>query len=96
MIIRKQQILDAAMIEADEHGYTNITRAGVAERTKCSPALVSFYWGTMKQLHRGIMGEAVKTRHLRILAQGIVAKDSRALGVPDDLRKEALKFAMGA
>lgn len=95
-IVRKQQILDAAMVEADKHGYTNVTRSGVADRVGCSPALVSFYWGTMKQLRRSIMGEAVRIRHLRILAQGIIAKDSRALGAPDDLRKEALTFAMGA
>jgi len=94
-VIRKQQILDAAMVEADKHGYRDITRAGVAERVGCSPALVSFYWGTMKQLHRSIMGEAVRVRHLRILAQGIIAKDARALGAPDDLRKEALRFVMG-
>lgn len=95
-IIRKQQILDAAMVEADKHGYRGITRASVAERAGCSPGLVSFYFGTMKQLHRSIMGEAVRIRHLRILAQGIIAKDSRALGAPDNLRKEALRFVMGA
>lgn len=95
-IVRKQQILDAAMIEADKHGYRDITRAGVAERAGCAPALVSYYWGTMKQLHRSIMGEAVRVRHLRVLAQGIIAKDSRALGAPEDLRREAVQFVMGA
>jgi AcrR family transcriptional regulator len=92
---RKQSILSAAMTEAKHHGYTNVTREAIAQRATCAPALVSFYFGTMVDLKRAIMSEAIRTRELRIVAQGIADGHPKAKRAPEELRLEALQYLMG-
>lgn len=92
---RKQDILAAAVIEARQQGYNNVSREAIAQRATCSPALVSHYFGTMVDLKRAIMSEAIRTRELRIVAQGIVDGHPKAKRAPEDLKLEALKLLMG-
>lgn len=92
---RKQSILCAAVAEAKRHGYTNVTREAIAQRAECATGLVSFYFGTMVDLKRAIMSEAIRTRELRIVAQGIADGHPKAKRAPDDLKLEALKLLMG-
>lgn len=92
---RKTQILAAAMVEAKQQGYQNVTREAIAQRATCAPGLVSFYFGTMPELKRAIMSEAIRTRELRIVAQGIADGHPKAKRAPDDLKLEALKHLMG-
>lgn len=91
---RKQQILAAAVIEAQHHGYQNVTREAIARRATCAPGLVSHYFGTMVDLKRAIMSEAIRTRELRIVAQGIADRHPKAKRAPDDLKLEAIKHLM--
>lgn len=92
---RKTQILAAAMVEAKQHGYTNVTREQIAQRAECASGLVSFYFGTMVDLKRAIMSEAIRTRELRIVAQGIADGHPKAKRAPEELRHAALKHLMG-
>lgn len=92
---RKQQILTAAVTEARQHGYRNVTREAIAQRAGCAAGLVSHYFGTMVDLKRAIMSEAIRTRELRIVAQGIADGHPKAKRAPDDLKLEALKYLMG-
>lgn len=87
---RKQRILDAAMTEAKQHGYTNVTREAIAQRAECAPGLVSHYFGTMPQMKRAIMSEAIRTRELSIIAQGIVDGHPKAKRAPEELRRAAV------
>lgn len=92
---RKTELLHAAMIEAKRHGYKNVTRHMIAERACVTPALVPYYFGTMNELRRAIMSEAIRTRELRIVAQGIADGHPKAKRAPEELRREALRLLMG-
>jgi AcrR family transcriptional regulator len=87
----KQTILTAALQLARRHGYTNVTRCQIAALSGCTSTLVPHYFGTMPQLRRAIMGEAIRTRDLTVIAQGLIAKDVRAMNLPDELKREALE-----
>ena len=86
---RRQAILSAALRLAETVGYLRVTRDAVALAAACSPALVSHWLGTMPQMHRAIMGEAIRTRNLRVIAQGLAHGDRRARNAPLKLREAA-------
>jgi len=86
---RRQTILSAALQVAATCGYLRVTRDAVAAAAGCSPALVSHYFGTLVCLHRAIMGEALRTRNLRVIAQGLSHGDRRARNAPEELRRAA-------
>lgn len=92
---RKLTILAAAVAEAVQVGYQQVTREGIAQRADCAPGLVSFYFGTMVCMKRSIMSEAIRTRQLRIVAQGIADGHPKAKRVPLELRQAALQALMG-
>jgi AcrR family transcriptional regulator len=91
---RKQRILAAAIAEAKQHGYSNVTRDAIAQRADCAAGLVSFYFGTMPQMKRTIMSEAIRTRELRIVAQGIADGHPKAKRAPLELRRAAIATLM--
>jgi len=86
---RRQSILTAALAVAVRDGYLRVTRDAIAAAAGCSPALVSNHLGTMTQTHRAIMGEALRVRNLRVIAQGLAHGDKRALNAPLELREAA-------
>lgn len=92
---RKHSILAAALELAADHGFEKITRDQIAARAECATGLVSLYLGTMVQLRRAVMSEAIRTRNLNVLAQGLVAKHPKAEAAPDDLKREAVASILG-
>jgi AcrR family transcriptional regulator len=98
---RKQQILEEALRQAAKVGYQNIRREAVAAALEVSPALVSTYFSTMTQLKRDVMRAAViaagdeemnrlRWPAWRVLAQGLAAKDRRAMKAPESVKACAL------
>ena len=87
---RRGEIMSAALRLAAESSYVTVTREAIASSAGCSNALVSAHCGTMQQLRRAIMGEAIRTRNLTVIAQGLSAKDPRAMGLDDELKREAV------
>lgn len=87
---RKDEILKAALIVSAINGYDKITRAQVAEQANCAESLVSNYFGTMVEFRRKLMREAIATENLKIIAQGVIAKDAHALKSPLELRQRAM------
>lgn len=92
---RKKQILDGALNAAAAHGYTNMSRAQVADASGCSAALVSHYFGTMTQLRRAVMRHAVSCERLSVIAQGLALKDPQALKAPEELRRLTIESFRG-
>lgn len=92
---RKAAILLAAMTEAGKHGYDRVTREAIAQRADCAPGLVSHYFGTMPQMKRAIMSEAIRTRNLRIVAQGLTTRHPKAMRAPLELRTAAAMTLAG-
>jgi len=88
---RKDEILKAALIVSEIHGYNKITRAQVARQASgCAESLVSNYFGTMADFRRKLMREAIATENLKIIAQGLVAEDPHALKAHIELRQRAM------
>lgn len=92
---RRQTILSAALQVAVTCGYLRVTRDAIAAAAGCSPALVSFYLGTIPQTQRAIMGEAIRTRNLRVIAQGLSHGDRRARNAPLAIREAAAASLTG-
>jgi len=86
---RAAQILAAAVEAARDHGYTRLTRKQVAARIGISASLVPHYMGTMAQLRRRIMREAVRLECLPVIAQGLAVRDPHAMAAPAELRQRA-------
>jgi AcrR family transcriptional regulator len=87
---RTAQILAAALKLARRVGYQRMTREAIADAASVSPGLVTHHMGTMEQLRRDVMREAVRTACLPVIAQGLVARDRHARKVLPHIQKAAL------
>ena len=90
---RKAELLDTALVLARVVGYQNVERAQLAERCECSTGTVSKYFGTMKNLKRAIISHAIARCDLVVIAQGIVAGESKARAVKPELKRAAMEAA---
>jgi hypothetical protein len=87
--IRKSEVLAAALTVARKVGYMSVNRGQIAQQAGCSDTLVCHYLGTVNQMRRAIMGEAIRINDLDIIAQGLAVNDSRALRVEDNIKRAA-------
>ena len=86
---RRAEILHHALKLAKRDGYRHVTREAIATASQCAPSLVTCYLGTRDEMQAAIMHEAIQTRCLRVVAQGLV--DGRyALHIAPELKKQAL------
>ena len=88
--VRRDAVLTAAIELAMRDGFSNITRDGVAKLAGVGAGTVNLYYGTVPQLKRDVMRAAIKQQLLPIIAQGIAARDPRALRAPAGLQRQAL------
>lgn len=86
---RKKQLLDIAIELAADVGYQNVSRKMIADRANVVKSLVSAYFGSMPKLRETIMRSAIKNSNLKIIAQGLIAKDKIALTAPKELKLRA-------
>jgi len=87
--VRIAQILTAALELAPAVGYARLTREEIAARASVPPSLITYHLGTMVELRRQIMREAIRVECLPVIAQGLACGDKHALKAPDDLRARA-------
>jgi hypothetical protein len=88
----KSKILDAALMLARNDNYLNLSRTCVAEAANCAPATISRLFGTMVNFRRAVMSAAVARNDLVVIAQGLIAKDTKAGGVADHIKTQALEL----
>lgn len=86
---RAAQILGAALLVAARVGYTRVTREQIAHEARIAPTLIPYHFGTMPELRRHIMREAVRRECLPVIAQGLALRDRHALKAPPELRRRA-------
>src|SRR5258707_673693 len=87
---RRALVLEAALYTAEQRGYRRMTRDHIAARADVSPSLVSLYLGTMPQLRRVVMREAIKREIVPIVAAGLAERDPAALRARQSLRARAV------
>ena len=91
----RTNILKSCLALASTHGYRNITRDQIAIKADVTPSLISYHLGTMLELRRHMMREAIRTENLPVLAQGIASKDKHALKAPPEMRAAAIDTLKG-
>lgn len=87
---RREQILAAAVELADCSGLTALTFDAVAQAARCSKALVVRYFYTTAEMRQHVMTRAVTEERLRVIADGLVARDAVALSAHGWLKARAL------
>ncbi len=87
---RSDEIVAAGLRLAKNNGWKSLTRDGVATEAGVSFAMVNFRFGTMTQLKRAVMREAIRREELRVIAQGYVSDDPTALKIDVELKTRAL------
>jgi hypothetical protein len=90
--LRKDHILNIAVLMSRELGYTRITRDKVAEGAGVSMGLVTRYFGTMGQLKTAIMRRAIKQGITEVIAQGLANGDEHAKKADPELKEAAIKL----
>ena len=90
-VVRRQEILGAAIAHSMEHGYLDLTHPKVAGRVEVSPSLVRKYYVDKSKLRDAVMSEAVRLGIPEIVLQGLAAKDPIAHNAPARLRAAALE-----
>lgn len=86
---RKNDLLQTALDLSVKVGYTNVSRGALATEAGVSNALVTHYFGTMKQLKRAIMRSAIGRSIPEIVAQGLAIGDDNARKAPVELKARA-------
>lgn len=87
---RVKELLDVAIALAVEHGYLKVTREQIAEAAGVSPALVSHHLGTMADMRRTLVRQAVTRQVLKVVGQALASNDPHARKAPDALKNAAL------
>jgi len=70
---RKKSILKAGLILANKKGcdYKSVTREKIAKYAKCSPALITHYFGNMKGLQRELIRFALRYDNFKVIVQAL-------------------------
>lgn len=89
---RTNDILAAAVRVAERDGYSTLRRDAIAAEAGCTGGLVTIRLGTMDAVRRSVMRHAIRDRKLRIVAEGLAAKDRHALKAPPELREAAAEW----
>ena len=89
---RKEQILQAGLLAAEQIGYQKITRAVVAHRAEISEALVQYHFNSIHELKREVMSRAIEDENIQVISQGLGMLDDDALAAPDSVKTAAFKF----
>lgn len=87
---RKRLILQAAIATAKKKRLFNMTRIEVAAAAGCSAPLVGVHFKTMDALRDAVLAEAIKTRDLSLVAQGIAIAHPRCKRLSAELRAQAI------
>ena len=91
---RCNAMLDAAIQLAERRGYTNVTRAQIADRVGCSPQLVNRYLGNLMQVRAQLLARAIETENARVIAQGILNNDPAVAHLEDQIKQHAIDSAL--
>ena len=90
--LRKEQLVNAAVLIACERGLHGITRELIAKRAGVVNSLVSSYLGPTAGIQDLIMEEAIKREIPKLVAEGIATGNEQARNAPESLKQQAANF----
>ncbi len=71
----KQTILNAGVELAKTRGYREVFKRNIAFVLGCGMGTVNYHWGTMDELRKAIVIEALNTGCRQIVAQAVALRD---------------------
>lgn len=86
---RIAQLRSIALQLAQETHYRHVTLKAIAERAGVTHPLVSNRLGTMTNIRRDILRDAIKEGNVVVLAQGLADRERIALKAPPELQARA-------
>lgn len=87
----KEKLLSTAMQLANLHGFSNVTRDGIANKAEVACGLVTYYFKGMNKMRAAMVERAIETENLKVLGQAIAARHPLALNAPEALRVRAVR-----
>lgn len=90
---RKQAIVSMGVKLAESSGgrLDRVYPRDIAEALEFSRNLVVFYFHTTEQLHRALLGEAIRVGSLPVIAQALINNEKRVHRLPDELKRKAIE-----
>ena len=90
--VRREEILNAAIVLAAKIGYNRITRELVATCAGTSCALVTHYFTNMENLKQDVMRAAIEREIYLIIAQGLSLGEPQTKTITKELKEKVLAF----
>lgn len=90
--VRVEELITSALGLAAVVGYQQVTREAIAECCGVSCGTISRYFGTMTNMRRTLMRQAVTRGVVPIIAQGLAAGDQHARAADQALKSQALEY----
>ena len=87
---RRDQLIQVGLRIASDNGYIRLSHGEVANAAKCSKGLVVKHFPTLEKLHSAVVGAAVYSKDLRVIAEALVYRHPMALHCPEQLRRQAI------
>ncbi len=95
MKITKSLLLNTAFTLAEQYGYFKLTRLMIAERCKLSKNLINYHFGSMGNLKKQVLLQAIKYENLAIISQGLMNYEPLILSrTPFNLKQKAKKYML--
>lgn len=96
-VTSKAAVLQAAIPLAAQNGFQNVRRQDLARALDVADGTISNMFSTMPKLRRAIVGECISLGAdnpdaMRVLAQALAIRDSRAAAAPQHLKDAAAKL----
>ena len=88
---RRRRLLVAAAAEAVATGLHNMKRDDIARRAGVAAGAVNHEFETMAGLRDALILDAIETRNLAVLAQGLACGHPIAKEAPEQLRADAAR-----
>ncbi len=87
--LRREEIFNAAVAIATEHGLPAVSGSKIANRLGVSRPAVAYHITDMATLRDNVMREAVASEILSLIAHGLSVGNPIALAAPAKLRRRA-------
>ena len=88
--LRKQQIINIAILVAIKTGYQNLTRDNIMQKANITTGVITQRFGTICNLKKLVLSTAIQQRQLTIIAQGVANNDKQTHSLPLTLKQDAL------
>jgi AcrR family transcriptional regulator len=73
--LNKQTILRTAVTLAESFGYRGVLKRHLAAHLDCGMGTINYHWGTMDELRKSIVREALATGNRQVVLQAYALND---------------------